>query len=776
VNYLPPHNDSAGRQLVPRMPTIRNSGISPEWSVSTVRPPGQFLEYFQIIRNNFGWICLLGLIGLAAGCLFASLQRPLYEARTVLDIRSLNENFLTRESSATGTTESVLPEAYIQTEIKILQSDSVRKRALDKLAAPMQQPTPKLETPWWRSMLGFLGPPSLSYADLVSDAGHRVKVRAVGNTRIVEVLCDAQDGQLAASLCNTLAREYTENNMESRVQSTKETSDWLQSQLDDVRKRLTKAENDLKDAGKTTDFGFTSETAESPAQEKLRVLQSELSRIQDERIMKESNYAVALSRDANSLPLDMDAGPIREYRLKLVELKRQLSEMSATMTPQHYRVRELTMQIAEVERALQNERNGLVTRLKSDLDASLRRESMLSAAYDKQSALVSQRDDKAVRYNMIKHDVDSERRLYETLLQKVGEVGLAAAMRTSTITIVDPAVAPLKPYSPNMLASAAVGCFGGSALGLVFALFRVRSDRTLRSPGESPMYLQLRELGVIPSVRGRGFRLRARRSANALSLVSSKAGNAFASRERTGTSLLIPRLSTRSIALATWLRVPEIAEAFFGTMNSLLLAPKDESDWDIQVIVTTSPEVGDGKTTVASNLAIALAQTGRRVVLVDGDLRKPRLHTIFEKAAHNGLAALLDGTEPLKDCPLEKLVSDTHIQNLYLIPTKPVHEGISSKLHSFRMRLLLARLREEFDAVIIDSPPMLNISDARVLGWLADGVLLVFRARKTTKDLALAVQDCLLQDGVRVLGSVLNDFNPRKGDRYNTYSSYFRVA
>jgi len=258
--------------------------------------------------------------------------------------------------------------------------------------------------------------------------------------------------------------------------------------------------------------------------------------------------------------------------------------------------------------------------------------------------------------------------------------------------------------------------------------------------------------------------------------VPSKGQGAFTARESTSRSLLIPRMSARSIALATWLRVPEMSEAFYGTMNSLLLAPKDEFPWDVQVIVATSPEVGDGKTTVATNLAIALAQTGRRVVLVDGDLRKPRLHTIFEKTADNGLAKLLDGTDSIKDCPLEKLASETQIKNLYLIPTKPVHEGISSKLHSVRMRVLLARLREEFDAVIIDSPPMLNISDARVLGWLADGVLLVFRARKTTKDLAMAVQDCLLQDGVRVLGSVLNDFNPQKGERYSTYSSYFRVA
>src|SRR5271170_2050555 len=135
--YLPPQADPGGGALVPRMPTVRHSTMPAEWSVSTVSPPSQFLEYCRIIRSNLGRICLLALMGVAAGFVYASLQRPLYEARIVLDIRSLNENFLNpRESSATGTTENVLPEAYIQTEIKILQSDSVRKRALEKLSAP----------------------------------------------------------------------------------------------------------------------------------------------------------------------------------------------------------------------------------------------------------------------------------------------------------------------------------------------------------------------------------------------------------------------------------------------------------------------------------------------------------------------------------------------------------------------------------------------------------------------------------------------------------------
>lgn len=728
----------------------------------------QVLEYWFAVRSNLGVTCLLVLGGLAAGWFYAATQHPMYQSKTVLDIQSLNENFLNEQSASTRTTDSVLPESYIQTEIKILQSDLVRKRAVDKLLGDSKAKDQKPQASFWPSMLGPLAPSTLSFKDLVNDAAKRVKVRAVGNTRIIEVLCDAKDGQLAASMCNTLAQSYIGNNLESRAQSSKDTSDWLESQLDDVRRRLNKAESDLRDAGKTSDAGTPAEI-ENPAQERLRQLQSQLSNAQAERIGKEAAFRVAMSHDANSMPLDMDTGAIREYRMKLADLESQLTEMQRTMTPDHYKVREQKAQVEQAERALKNERTGLIGRLQADLEAAQRRESMLQAAYTQQEALVSQGDSLAVRYNMLKSDVDSERRLYESLLQKVGEVGLSAALRTSTISIVDPAVAPLEPYAPNMTASVGVGLFGGSILGLAFSVLRTRSDRTLRAPGEAALHLQLRELGVIPSISRRKSNLLLPRPEKPL---LSKIGLPETAAQPLAAgdwgNVLAPAASSRtSAALATWLGIREASEAFFGTMNSLVFSGAQPSGPAPRVIVTTSPAPEDGKTTVATNLATALASIGRRVILVDGDLRRPKLHTIFGAPAENGLAQYLEeeGSAPRS---MEELVWQTSIPNLYLLPTTPAQSDVSSRLHSSRLRSLIQWLREEFAVVIIDSPPMSGISDARVLGWLADGVVLVFRARKTTREAALAAYNCFAEDGTHVIGTVLNDWNSR-GQDYGAY-------
>ncbi len=746
-----------------------------EWPGGSAPPNSQFLEYSKVLRANLGWITLVALAGATLGWLVATLRPAMFESRAVLDIRSLNDNFLNaKDGSATGTNGGVLPESYIQTEIKILSSDSLRKRALGRLLRDQQAavPPPRMESSLWESLTGRLSAANLPFKTLAADSANRVKVRNVGNTRIVEILCDARDGQLAANMCNSIAQTYIEYNLDSRSKSTKETGEWLQSQLDDVRKRLTKAENELKDSSKETAFLFDSDAADNPVKDQLRDLQSQLSHSQAERIHAYTEYEIASSRAVDSLPMDLDSGPIREYRMRLSDLKRQLAEVSATMTPEHYKVRELQMQIAQLQRDSERERQGVIERLKADYETAQRREQVFAGKYQHQAAQMSQQADKTVRYNMLKREVESERTLYETLLQRVEEVGLAAALHTSAISVVDPAVASLKPYSPNFPVSIGLGFFAGSLIGLSLALLHLRSDRTLRDPGEAAVHLQLRELGVIPNVRQRrlpqvfGWLRRSNDEypAGLGSLRDSLAGHG------TRQGLSDPADFQSSLALASWLRIPEITEAFFGTVSSLHFAI--ERGERAKVIVLTSPEPGDGKTTVATNLATVLAEIGRKVLLVDGDVRKPSLDRIFDQHCEGGLSELMQMTGPVDEIPLERYIVKTAIPGLSLLPTKAAHQGIGTKFHSARMRALLDRLRNEYDTVIIDSPPMLKIADARVLGWLADGVLLVLRARKTTREHAVAAYDCLLQDGTHVFGTVLNDWNPGKGEEYAAYKPY----
>ncbi len=727
---------------------------------------GQLSDYWERIRRKLGLIALLAIIGATIGCIAALLQAPIYRARTVLDIRNLNESMLNMRDGggAVAVGGNPLPEAYLQTEIKILQSDSILKRARERLPKSPVAPMPEDSLKEWRAFLHL--PSQMTMQDLMADASRRVKIRALGNTRIVEILCDARDGQLAANMCNNLAQTYIDYNVESRFQSTRETGQWLSSQLDNVRRRLEKAESDLRDSARESAMTPNSDT-ENPAQEKLKQLQAEMSRAQAERIARESQYEVVAASQPDALPLSLDAGPIREYRLRLNEFRRQLAEMSATMTPSHYRVKEIKSQIAETETALKKERDDLLTRLKTDFQGAERREAMLTSAYDIQSAVMVRQGDKAVRYNMLKREVDSGRKLYEALLEKVEEVGLAAAMRTSTISVVDKAVPPAAPYSPSMVFNTAIGFLMASCFGVALAIVGFKVDQPLNDPGEAPSEMKVRELGVIPS------------AGKLPSLSLSKRmlqirANGRALQEPEFPLIDGPRAPTLknpgALELATWAGTPiEVAEAFSSTMDSLLFADAHSS----RAYVLTSPDRGDGKTTTATNLAIAFARINRRVVLVDGDMRKPRLSEIFGLDPQGGLSDILRSERPIDDLKFDEIARPTAIPNLFVVPTAAASD-VAALLHSANLADLIRRLKAEFNVVVIDSPPMLNLSDARVLGWLADGVLMVLRAGKTTREDAINTQTCLREDGIELLGTVLNDWNPRRKSSYASYQAYLR--
>jgi polysaccharide biosynthesis transport protein len=600
-----------------------------------------------------------------------------------------------------------------------------------------------------------------SLTGIVADASRRIKVRALGNTRLVEILCDGRDGRVAANMCNNLAETYIAYNLESRERSTSDTGKWLQSQLENVKARLTHSESELKDSARESSaFGSGFDNS---AQEELRQLQNELDRARADTIAKKSEYDVIRVSAPDALPLALDQGPIREYRMRLGELGRQLAEMSATMKPEHPKVREVKAQIDELESALQKERNDLLSRLRTAYDTAERRESMLNTAFERQMATVSEHGDKAVHYEMVQRDVDSGRKLYEVLLQRVEEVNLANALKTSTISVVDTALPPTVPYSPNWPASTGIGFFAGACLGMAFAVVRFRSDQTLRDPGEAPSQLHIRELGVIPSARDRSVNLLLNK-ARFGRLANHYTTQISSSLKPDGTrGMMTVRVrSKQSVELVTLSgEQPLVAEAFCGAMNSLLFASAGGAR--AKVIVLTSPDIGDGKTSVATNLAISLALAGRRVALMDGDLRRPRLHDVFDLDTKWGLASLLLDDTPIEELPKGALALRTPVDGLFVLPTAAAEgQNISALLHSDRMSAIVKRLRSEFDVVLIDTPPMALLSDARVLGSIADGVLLVFRAGKTTRESALAAQQCFREDGITILGTVLNDWKARK--------------
>ncbi len=731
---------------------------------------GGLLEYWQILKRHRGSLVLITFLGAVLAVLVTMPQTPIYQATASIEIQRMNPQFLGLDQVSPVQEAGYIDNSDLQTQVKIIQSESLLARVLDKLGwtpppEPAKPDTSRLSV--WQRALKLGGPeverePRLAAIDYAAD---NLKVRLQTNTRIVEISVDSPDPKIAAQFANTMADEFIEQNLEARWKMTQRTSEWLSRQLEEMRVKLEAADERVRNYARRAGLVYTRDQEASIAEQKLEQLQNSLTQAQDDRIKKESRYHLLQSSPPEALPDILDDDSLRGYQTTLTDLRRQLAELSMTYTADHPRVQRLRAQIQTVENALESERAAILQRIRNDYQEALAREKLLRAEYERQQALVSDQASKAVQYNILKREADSIRELYEAMLEKVKSASVASALRASNVRVVDPARIPEEPYKPRLALNTFLGLLLGGFFAVVFVIARERMDRTIQEPGDAAFYLNLPELGTIPAAEARrGLRLvyRSRRSPKGLLPERGESSD--------GEAEPVP------VELTVWKRKPTlIAESFRAALTSILFSGQNGDQ--PRVVTLTSPGPQEGKTTVASNLAIALAEINRRVLLIDADLRKPRQHEIFHVSRDHGLAEILLERGPLSEESLNGSIRATGLENLYVLPAGEQTTGSTNLLYSKRMAELLERLDEAFDMILIDTPPMMQIPDARILGRLSDAVILVIRAGHTTRDTALAARERLTADGTRVLGTILNYWDPKKssGGYYHYYDRYYRT-
>jgi capsular exopolysaccharide synthesis family protein len=374
-----------------------------------------------------------------------------------------------------------------------------------------------------------------------------------------------------------------------------------------------------------------------------------------------------------------------------------------------------------------------LTRSANDFTAAKRREDLLTQAYGEQAKVVSDQEQKAIQYNTLRHEVETNHQIYSALLQRIQQAGLASAMRAGNILVVDTADPPLLPYRPNLFLNAAIGLCCGAFLAFGLVMLNESFDASFRDPGLSPLHLNLPELGIIPRFGGGDGR----------QIVISTGK---------GTALTLSRLAGARVQ-----NDPLVSDSFRATLTSILLPDLDRKM--PRAIVVTSPDPGAGKTTVTGHIGIAAAEMGLRVLLIDGDLRRPCLNEVFRLSSSWGLSDLLLSGLDLDTTPLSQLALQTQFQRLFILPSGLSVTKATHLLYSQRMADLLRRMKGEFDLVLIDAPPMVHLADARVLGRLADGAILVIRAGQTTRMAATVASERLAEDGTRIIGTILNSWD-----------------
>ncbi len=732
------------RALVERTATAIGPALPPEPPHPVESEPDgdefDLRELWQVIVKRRWTIAIFTLIVVVAVVTGSFLMTPIYRASLTLqidreDIKIVKiEEVSPVESAGSG-------QDYYQTQYELLKSRSLAQRVINQLGlADLPPPPPSLLAQvkgWLTSWL-----PQTSAADhtaqslsnndkmenIVTGFLNNLTVEPVRNSRLVKLHYDSPDSKRAATILNTLVKNYVNMNMERRFDASTYARNFLQERLQQVKAKLEDSEREL--------VGFARQEKIINVDDKQNIVYQDLSatnaalaEAEKKRITTEANYRQMLATRGQGLSQMLDSKIIQTLKESQAKLEAQYQDNLSIYKPAYPTMVQLRGQINQINAMINQEISNIRAAITADYESAKAAEALLRSRVDQLKQDVLALQDRSIQFNVLRREVDTNRQLYDGLLQRFKEVGVAAGIGTNNISVVDEARAPIFPYKPNLqlngLLALVLGLLGGVGLAFLFE----RLDDTFKRPEELEKLLGLPVLGVIPKTpRERG--------------------------------------DDRPMALAGH---DDPRSAFAEAYRSVRTALQFSTASGVPRLLTvTSAMSGEGKSTTVLSLAIQFAQTGKRTLLIESDLRKPSLHRSLNLDNQVGLTNYLAGG----DAQPVDIAKPTHIPNLFAIPSGPLPPNPAELLSSARMMELLTLAAEKFDQVIVDSPPLLGLADALIIGNLCEGTLLTIEMGSTPRGYVLGALKRLRGARVHVLGSILTKLEARSG-AYGYYRSYY---
>jgi exopolysaccharide transport family protein len=706
-------------------------------------------DYLRVLIKR-KWLVLGSLAIVFGGSLIATLRTtPIYDAVGSIAInkpdpmlQSLREN---------GAAEDYYYDPTdLDTEVRILRSDLLALQVVKQLNLDHQP------------QFGGNGQTSSNSLELTTDAlqpdspradailaafKSNLRVILEPNTRIIDIHFRSPNKELAARVVNTVANTYIEQNFKTRFESTMQASDWLSRQLVDLQMKVETSQEKLVKYQKDHQI-LGIDDKQNITTAKLDELNKELTAAESERMQKESVYRLAEEGDSQSAAAvaqsasqnkssDMSSGLLEKLQEQKSDVQIQIAQLSTQFGPAYPKVAQLNNQIREIDAEIQAEMKKVASRLRGDYLAALQRENMLRAALEEQKQQENKLNESAIEYSFLKRDFETNRTLYEGLLQKLKEAGITAGLRSNNIREVDIARTPAAPAEPNVPRNLGFGLMLGLTTGIGLAFVLEGMDNTVRTPEQAQFISGLPSLGMIPH----GSRNNVENNPRSLSVASSK----------------------EAVELITQSRPQsQMSEAYRALRTSLLLTSVGAPP---KVILITSALPQEGKTTTSINTATVLAQKGTRVLLIDADLRRPSIHKTLGIGPRIGLSNVLTGGATLQEATFRSSL----LPNLFILPAGTPPPNPAELLASAQMIEILSSLRDHFDHIVVDTPPTLSVTDAVVLSPYADAVVLVIRCGQTTKPALRRSREILMQVNARVSGVLLNAVDLTSPDYYYYY-------
>lgn len=706
------------------------------------------LDYVRVLYKRRWLAATVFLLVLGAAAVYTFTATPIFEAKTRLLIESDERNVVSFQQVVD---EDQTKADYYQTQYNILQSRSLARKTLDALNLwenPHFGGAPAEKEEGF-SLVGSIKGMFSSPADEVvaenavpeadeTQAQSRaidaflshLTVTPIRNSRLVDVRYQLPDPALAASVVNSLAKNYIDQNLEYKFLASKEASDWLGERLAEQRAEVEAAELALQQYRERNE-AISLAASENIVVQKLGDLNAAVTRAKTVRIEKEALYNQLRATQSN--PASLDTFPailtnnfIQQQKAELARLQREHAQLSEKLGDKHPDMQNIAAAITISQSKLDGEIAKVVQSVRSEYQSALAQENSLTAALNQQKGEALAMNRKAIDYGVLARDVESSKQIYDSLMQRAKETGVAGELKTSNIRVVDAAERPRGPVTPKTRMNLLLGLVGGLMLACGLVFFFEYLDSRIKTPDDIRTHLGLPNLGMLPRL-------------------SEKSLNG-----------LYPLISNGV--------PPNFSEAFRSVRTNVLFSTAQEGS---KSIVVTSTGPGEGKSMVAGNMAVGLAQSGQRVLLVDADMRKPTVHEIFSIAQEPGLSNLLVGQSKASET-----VRKTSVSGLWVLPAGRTPPNPAELVGSSRFKDFIASLKEHFDWVLIDSPPVMAVTDASLIAHHATGVLFVVGAEMTSRHAAQRALDQLEQVQAKFVGAVLNRVDLDRNPYY--YSQYYR--
>ena len=775
--------DKIETALALREPEPLNGTLSPMYipAANAEEERTHLRDYWKAVRKRLWLVLGLALLTTVVTTLVMLRRQNMYQAvaRVQVDLENNNSALGASKNSSVLVSNQVNDPAYFNTQLQILAGQGLLRRAVKSLdlehnstfGANVNQRS------FWRNferLVGLGGKQShreslnnnslprvgsneqLEEAERLSpyvDALQRdldiepVKESRLPNkeTRLIEIAYTSRDPRLAAAIVNAIADAFAANNLEKKTKSGNTSSDFLNKRIAELQSQIRTGEEKLIAYGRDNEI-LSLEPTQNTVVDRLSGLNKQLLEAENDRKFAEAAYRAAEQPGAAAALARENAKHIDDAEQKLTDLQQRRAQLLVDATEEWPEVKEVDQQIATLAQKIDEMKATalatVITNLKTKYEQSLAREDSLRKSFDQQRGQTLTQNEAAINYHIIQQEIETNKNLLDGLLQRAKENDVAVAGTPNNINVVDYAIAPAESVGPQRLLTVALSALIAILFGVALAVFLEYLDNTVRSTDDVESLLGVPALAIIPSAAGiKRRKLPANTSPN-------------------GGSIDRPEL------LAHFYAQPALSESYRQLRTSILLSTPGRPP---KTLLVTSGAPQEGKTTTSVNIAISLAQLSARVLIIDADLRRPRVHSILNLPNKKGLSTTL--SRAITEEAVLGVIERDEDSGLSVLTSGPIPPNPAELLGSAAMKTLLETIEPHFEYIIIDSPPIAKVTDGVLLASTVDGVILVVHGGRSSRELVRGARKLLQTAGARVLGVVLNNVKSREMDYY--YDNYY---